>query len=40
MENNKPSLWREFVENVKRQGPLAWISLAVSVLALIKALWF
>lgn len=38
MENNKPTLWQEFVEGTKRQGPLAWISLAVSVLALIKAL--
>ena len=32
--------WRTFVENVKRQEPIAWISLAVSVVALVKALLF
>lgn len=40
MENKKSTLWREIVDSTKRQGPLAWISLAVSILALIKALWF
>lgn len=38
MENNKPSLQWEIVDSLKRQGPLAWISLAASILALIKAL--
>lgn len=33
------ALWKRFAENVKRQGPIAWISLAASILALIKALW-
>lgn len=37
---NKQTPWREIVDSTKRQGPLSWISLAVSILALIKALWF
>lgn len=38
MKDNSPSLWRKILDSAKRQGPLAWISLAVAILSLIKVL--